>query len=120
MKESKNFFSKEEIKSALSKMHDAIGVNYTDFGDVMETIDDMRLDIRPSLEVIKTIREFKTQKENHSEMSNPVDFWMSKSHECKTVIEAVKLYWEANRQQFPHAEVIKNRAIFLANKNQWK
>lgn len=121
MKESVGFFSdKEKIKTALSRMHDAIGVSYTCFSEVMEELDNRRVDLRPTPMTIQAVQLFKKANENLGQSSNPVEYWIAKAQGCNSVIEATRLYWEANRQQFPGVESIKNRIIFLANQGRWE
>jgi chromosome condensin MukBEF complex kleisin-like MukF subunit len=114
------FFNHDEIKSALSKVHDALGVNYTRFSEVIETLDDMRLDFRPTMKETKIVEAFRKRTEDLSMAMNPVEFWAVRAKNCINVVEAVRLYLEANAHQYPGATVIKNRILFLANKGAWK
>ena len=114
------FFNHDEIKSALSKVHDALGVNYTRFSEVIETLDDMRLDFRPTVKEQKIVEAFRKRTEDLSMAMNPVEFWAVRAKNCSNVVEAVRLYIEANANQYPGAVVIKNRILFLANKGAWK
>ena len=118
MKEDK--FYGNEIRAALSKMHDALGVNYTCFSEVMEKLDDMRLDLKPTPSTMEVVKLFRRRAEDQSREMNPVEFWAAKAKNCDNVLEAVRLYLEANANQYPGADIIKNRILFLANKEQWK
>lgn len=109
-----------DIKKAMQKMNDALGVNYTSFSEVMEHLDDLRLDMKPTQKTMESINSFKHQSENNSTASNPFEFWYGESKKCRNVIEAVRLYLEANAQQFSGVGVIKNRILYLANKGEWK
>ena len=113
-------FGHDEIRAALSKVHDALGVNYTRFSEVIETLDDMRIDFRPTAKEAKIVEAFKKRTEDLSMAMNPVEFWAGRSKDCRNVVEAVRLYLEANANQYPGAGVIKNRILFLANKGEWK
>lgn len=101
-------------------MYDAIGVNYTEFSDVMETLDDMRADLKPTPRTYEAIQLFKKKAENQGMESNPVEFWCEQAKKCENVLDAVRLYLEANSQQLIGVGVIKNRILYLANKGAWK
>jgi hypothetical protein len=114
------FFGHDEIRAALTKVHDALGVNYTTFGEVIETLEDMRLDFRPTKKELAVVEAFRRRNEDLSRASNPVEFWAVRAKDCNNVVEAVRLYLEANARQYPGAAAIKNRILFLANKGEWK
>jgi len=110
----------DAIKKAMERMHDALGVNYTSFHEVMEHLDDLRVDLKPTPETLKMVKSFKQAHEDTGRELNPVEFWSNKARQCESVLDAVRLYLEANSQQFSGVSVIKNRILFLANKGQWK
>lgn len=110
----------DSIKDALFKMHDALGANYTTFSDVMATLDDMRIDFRPGAKEKTVMDMFKNKNLDTSTTIDPIAFWMNKSRDCLTVLDAVRLYLDANANQFAGADILKNRILVLANKGKWK
>lgn len=123
MKESKFARSSAELvdlRRSLERMHDALGVNYTSFSDVMESLDDMRVDLKPTPQTFKMIKLFKSKSEDFSKAGNPVEFWTEQARKCENVLDAVRLYLEANYQQLVGVQVVKNRIMYLANKGAWK
>lgn len=113
-------FSRDKFASAMKNMYDALGSNYTSFSEVFEALDDMRVDLKPSQSTMKSIALFKKQTENNGIEYNPAEFWTLQAKQCPTVVEAMRLYLEANAQQFTGVPVIKNRILFLANTGRWK
>lgn len=124
MKES--FFSKnnkeelDNVKKAVERAYDALGISYTCFSEVMDQLDDMRADLKPDGSVLKMIESYKKKNEDISASHNPVEYWAVQSRKCESVLQATRLYLEANAQQFPGIGIIKNRIIYLANKGKWK
>lgn len=110
----------KDLKRAMERMYDALGVNFNSFTEVMEHLDDLRVSWKPTTETMQSIAKFKNRNENNGIETNPVHFWAIEAKGCKTVIEAVRLYLESNAQQFPGVQVIKNRVLFLANMGKWK
>jgi hypothetical protein len=110
----------DSIKDALLKIHDALGVNYTCLADVLGHLDDLRVDFRPGQKEQGVIELFKKKNLDSSTSIDPMAFWVAKSRDCLNVLDAVKLYLDANSNQFPGTEILKNRILVLANLNKWR